>query len=299
MNKIIISLAVIAASFGLVANAQMQDGNSNIQVKGVTVSPVQERDDLLKATKGQESKYQDLLKQTQNTEAKQLRTQVKETVQGLKTELKNEIKTGQEKMVETRRQIRNEVATGQKAISEIARETVEKMKTEREAFKVRVEALKEEFQAKRKVEKEQLKNRLQILKDEKKKAIVQRVDENFNQLNSKFAEKWSKTLVNLDEWLAKIAENSNIEAEKGKDVTGVNTAIESAKAAIASAKTVIEEQAKKTYSITIITEANLKFDVSAARTGLNNDLKVVRDLVQEANKSVVSAFTEFNKIKNQ
>lgn len=236
MKKIVLSLAAVALSFGMAANAQMQ-GGQGLGENNVEKPLIQ--------------------KQAQNAG--------------------------------------NMAYPRLSTTSEAVKEAVKKMQEERSAFKVRVEASKKEAQENRIQAKEALKTKLQGIKDEKKKAAVQRLEDNMSKLNSNFIEKWTKNLTNFDDYLAKLVEKAN--TFTGKDLTAFNNAIESAKASIVSARTALEAQAKKVYAITVSTEENLKLDVSSVREMLNNDLKIVKDLVQAAHSETVNALTEFNKVK--
>jgi len=187
--------------------------------------------------------------------------------------------------------------------SEAVQAAIKNMQVEREAFKAKIEGAREEMLTKREQEREALKTKLQGIQDEKKKAAVQKLDENMNKLNSNFVERWTKNLSDFDIYLSKLVVSGNATSTvvatstTSKDLTSFNTAIESAKTAIVSARTAVEAQSKKSYNIAISTEANLKSDVSSVRDALNKDLKAVKDLVQAAHLAVVKALTEFNKVK--
>ncbi|MEK7478546.1 MAG: hypothetical protein AAB626_01310, partial [Patescibacteria group bacterium] len=121
MNKIIISLAVVAMSFSMAANAQTQ-GDQSLKINprtykvGEGVNSVE-----VSAVQAQEK-----TQTVSGTAAEALKTQVKEANNGLKTETKNTIKAEQEKAVE------------------VKKEAKEKVEAEREALKAEKEASKEE-----------------------------------------------------------------------------------------------------------------------------------------------------------
>jgi len=186
--------------------------------------------------------------------------------------------------------------------SEAMKEALGKVRVEREAFQVRMEAVRSEVKTKIDQEKADLKVRLQVIKDEAKKAAAQKLDENMNNLNANFTAKFTKSLTDFDTYLSRLVDKASATSTTtasvaAKDTTAFNAAVESAKAAIVSARTAVEAQANKVYSITVSTEANLKSDVSSVRNTLNTDLKSVRDLVQAAHSATVKVLNEFNKIK--
>jgi coenzyme F420-reducing hydrogenase delta subunit len=185
------------------------------------------------------------------------------------------------------------LATSSKAV----KETLEKVKIEREAFKTKMEAAKEEIKTKREQEKEALKVRLQDIKSAAKKVTIQKLDENMNKLNSNFVEKFTKNLTDFDTYLSRLVDKASATSTASKDMTAFNSTVESARTAIVAARTAVEAQSKKTYGVTFSTEVNLRSDVASIKGILNNDLKLVRDLVQAAHLATVKVLTEFNKIK--
>jgi hypothetical protein len=228
--------------------------------------------------------------------AELLRERAEEGDRAIGETIKNRIEVTKESAIRTITQIKNKVMYDRELTSEKARELINKAKEEREDFVSRSKVLKVELQDKRKIEQEELQNKIQLLKDEKKREVVVRIDNNLNNLSSRFTEKWSETLDKLDEWTIKIIDKIAVESANGKDVTNANATINEAKSAMLSARTAIESQLEKTYPVAITTEENLKSDVSAVRTRLNTDLKSIKDSIQEAHKSVVNALVEFNKI---
>lgn len=116
----------------------------------------------------------------------------------------------------------------------------------------------------------EFKAKLAKIRDEKKKAIVEKLDARFAEVNEKRTNQMSGHLYRMSGILDKVT---------GKDVTA-------ARAAIQVASTAVSAQAAKSYLITITTEANLKMDVGKVRSQLESDLRVVHQLVIEARKAV-------------
>jgi hypothetical protein len=165
------------------------------------------------------------------------------------------------------------------------------------AFRAQVQQARQELQTKREEARTQLKAQLQVIKDDQKKAVVERLDQNINDLNAKFAEQWTNVLVKLDAYLATTTTQASAEAASGKDISAVTTAINSAQTAISAAKSAVEAQSQKNYTITVVSEQTLKANVSDTRNTLNTDLKSVRDLMLAAQQAVINAMSELNKIK--
>lgn len=289
MNKIIIGLVALSVSFGSAVNAQQTKGGQGLGLKvtGVEVSsaPVQAQ-----------VKEKAQIHEPGTGLGTPVKTQVGEANKGVKTEIKNVIRVGQEKAAEVKNEIKNKLMLGKTVSSEAVKATVQKMQEEKEAFRVRVEASKEEVKTKREQEKEALKARLQAVKNEAKKAAVQRLDESMNKINSNFVERSANNLTKFDDYLAKLVANAGAVSDD-KDLTDFNSAVESAKMAMAAARTSIEVQAQRSYAIAVSTEENLRSDVSVAKEALNSDLKSVKNSIQEAHSALVKTLTEFNKIK--
>lgn len=109
------------------------------------------------------------------------------------------------------------------------------------------------------------------IKDEKKKAIVEKLDIRFNEVNAKRTAQMTKHLDRMSEILGKVT----------GDTASAGSAIEIAREAVTA-------QGEKTYVITISTEANLKMDVGKVRSQLEADLKAVNELVKSAREAVKS-----------
>ncbi len=118
---------------------------------------------------------------------------------------------------------------------------------------------------------EEFKTKLQTIRDEKKKALVERIDTKLSNINSKHTDRFTQVLSNLQILLDNISPNAD-------------TAI--AQAAIDSAKTAVENQAAKTYAITISSENTLRLDVGTITSQLREDLVVAHKLVIAAKQKV-------------
>ena len=157
----------------------------------------------------------------------------------------------------------------------------------REEFKTKLESVREEFKTKLETKREEFKTRLVKIKDERKKEITERLYNRFNEINQKMTTHWGNALDRLTDALGKISSRADKAAAEGIDVTAVRTGITSAEASIVKARTAVTTQAGKVYTINVTDEANLKSEVAAVREALNKDMKVVKEVVEAARKSVV------------
>ncbi len=138
--------------------------------------------------------------------------------------------------------------------------------------------------------------RLATIRDEKKKAIVERIDQNIVKINTNRTAIMLRHLTKIEEILGRIETRTNSLASSGKDVTAVRTAITKAREAIAAARTAVNAQAVKTYTIDITTETNLGSAVSAARTAFAKDLSAAHQTVVTARKAVRDVLKELAKV---
>lgn len=213
-------------------------------------------------------------------------TEKKEAMKEAVIEKKDAMRTA---VTERKDAMKDATAEKRKATEAAAMQRKEAMEKARIDFKQKVDAAKEEFQKKREASKTELKARLEKVKDEKKKAAVERLDNRFTEINAKMTNHWLNALTRLEELLNKVSSRADKATEKGTDVSVVRTAVEKAKTEIASARTALEAQLKKTYPIQVTDETKLKSAVSTTREALNKDLKAVKEAVQKAHKAVVEA----------
>lgn len=135
----------------------------------------------------------------------------------------------------------------------------------------------------------QLKAKLEAFKDKKKAEIAQRVNTNLNHINLNRVRAMTANLNTMDNLLTKVKTKTAEKSAGGTDVTSINTAIASADAAIAAARTALETQAGKDYSITVSTETTVHSDAKTKRDQLLADLKAVHEKVKLARKALIDA----------
>lgn len=138
-------------------------------------------------------------------------------------------------------------------------------------LKEQMKTLKDQKQEALKIKREELKAKLQTIRDQKKKALVERIDTKLSKANTKHTDRFAQVLSNLQTVLDKIGE------DVGKTI---------AQAAIDAAKLAVENQAAKTYTITISTETALRLDVGTVTSQLRQDLSSTHKLVVDAKQAV-------------
>lgn len=225
--------------------------------------------------------------------------EVKNKVLDRREEVRTEIKTRKDKI---RTEVREKKENARSEVSEKREELREKNLQGREDLKRQVEQRKEEIMArveekrgelKTRIEqkREELKQRLEKIRDEKKKEVVERIDKRMDELNKRLLDHYLNVLEKLGNVLVKISERANRAEERGVDIAAVRTVMDAANSAFATARSAVETQSGKTYTIQISTEEGLKTDVGRARQALHNDLAVVRLAVKAAHEAVRNAAT--------
>lgn len=143
---------------------------------------------------------------------------------------------------------------------ELRQQIKDAVATKRLEVKATVEAKREEFKAK-----------LQAIKDERKKALVARIDTKLMNANIKHTDRFTQVLGNLQTIVDKVSEDI--------DKTDAQAAIDAAKSAV-------ETQAAKTYTIIISTETALRSDVGTVTSQLRLDLMATHKAVVDAKQAL-------------
>lgn len=184
--------------------------------------------------------------------------------------------------------IRTEIKDSKNATKNEFREAIEASRNE---FRNTIEQKREELKARIETEKEQLRERLQEIKNEKKRKIVEHMNQKIADLNKKITDHLSDVLVKLENVLVNINSRADKTEAKGLNVGSVRSAVLDAKNRIENARTAIQLQVSKIYSITVNSEEMLRPDVGISRQALQDDLKQLRDIVKEARDAVHGAAT--------
>jgi len=156
------------------------------------------------------------------------------------------------------------------------------------SVQARIDARKSALQAK-----------LTKIKDEAKRKMVEKIDANIADLNTRMTDHFSKVLDQIDSVLTRVITRTDKAQSDGKNVTLVRTKITDAKNAIATARTKVQAQAAKTYTINVTTDTALRGAVQTVRKALHDDLKVAGDAVKAAHEAVRQAIVALASIAGE
>lgn len=198
---------------------------------------------------------------------------------------------------EVRQNVKEAVTEANQRIQTLRKETVEQFQKQREEAKNQIEQKREEVknavEAKRQTlkttietEREALKNRLKAVRDEKKKQAVERIYTTLNAINERMTDHFLNVLDQVEDVLDRVQSRSDKAKANGLDVSSVQTAIDEAHRAIEAGRTIVREQAAKSYSITVTDEATLRENAKSVKEQLRKDLEAVKDAVKAARDSV-------------
>lgn len=151
------------------------------------------------------------------------------------------------------------------------------------------EARKEQRQASIAARREEIKTRIAVIRDEKKRALVERIEKNLNQINQRRTDHFLKVLERLREILAKIESRTDRAQTNGKNVSNVRSAITTAETAIEAAEKAVNAQTDKVYEVTVSDESTARNDIGTTMKKLQEDLRATRDFVHKARTAVFDA----------
>lgn len=175
------------------------------------------------------------------------------------------------------------IAPGVNVQREIKRNTLRvNFTAQKEVRRVEAETRRDVFEAKIQAKRATLKERLKNVNNADKVKVVERIDENIENLNDRIIKKYEAFLARLESVLARIADKTDEVEVDGVDVTAVRIAITAASEAIASAYVAVDAQGVKVYELIVDTEDNLGEVVSAVRLQLRDDLKNIREIIRVA-----------------
>lgn len=183
---------------------------------------------------------------------------------------------------------------------EAAKQELSQKKAE---FQTAVQGIREKMQSEIKAKETELKTQVKKIKDIAKQQAVQKMYANLNDMNKRMTDQFVKSLNQLADVLDKIksrtakAQAAGTGGTGGIDIKTVQTAIANAENAIALARTAVQSQAGKAYSITVQSDTSAKLDVSKVRDNLKKDLKIAQDAVKSAREAVHTAATTLGKIQ--
>jgi hypothetical protein len=126
----------------------------------------------------------------------------------------------------------------------------------------------------------EFKAKLETIKDEKKKLLVGRIDSKIAEINKRTTDRYLKTLEQLQMFVDRVSAS---DAATLANRTAAQNAIN-------AAKTAVEAQAAKTYTIEITDEETLKTNVGTVVSQFRKDLTTVHELIVKARLSVVKLY---------
>lgn len=199
------------------------------------------------------------------------------------------------------------------SIALAAPQTASSTKPNGESIQERFEATREKSKQRMETLQEKASKRLEDIEDKPKQQLAQKLVTQFDNQNTVWTDQFMKTLEQYDVVLAKIQARADIAKGRGKDITSTTAAIQSAKTAIATARTAVTAQAGKTYTINTATipvmatstptgqeklMKGLRESFKSVHTSLFKDLFALRDgPMKNARKSVQTALQTLSKVK--
>jgi len=174
-----------------------------------------------------------------------------------------------------------------------AKERWEELKNAREAsWEAKRAEVKTTVQEKR----EAVKARLTAISDERKKKIIERIQEKLGNMNEQRTGHFQKVLERLSTILDKITSRTEKAKAEGKNVTGVESAIASARSFIATAEDAVAVQKNKIYQVTATSDSTAKNEVGSAVKQLQSDLQSVQKIVEDARSAVHNVYTQIKSV---
>lgn len=142
------------------------------------------------------------------------------------------------------------------------------------------------------------KEKLSQFKDTRKQAVIQSIDQKLVMINTKRTTQMNAIIAKLEAILVRIKAKAGVFKTQGINTAALDSAIAEAEASVAAAKTNVTNQAAKEYTITLTTETQAKNAVGQIVSGLQVDLRTVRQSIIAAKLAVVKAATELAKLKS-
>lgn len=148
---------------------------------------------------------------------------------------------------------------------------------------------RDELKAIIQTKKDEFKTRIQTIKDQKKKALVERIDAKISRINEKQSSKFSETLSILQRFLDKI-KSSTANTKVVADITAAQIALD-------AAKTTVEAQANKVYTMEITDDAALRLNAGKVVSQFRQDLSAAHKLITDAKQAIQKLNTDRKIIK--
>lgn len=141
---------------------------------------------------------------------------------------------------------------------------------------------------------------LSTIQNQEKKQVVESIQEEFNAINMRRTAKQFEYVVLMNTAIKELLVQLDTYAKaSGKNVSAASSKLSQANQALTTASAKVTEQAAKTYTISVSSEAALRNDVKKARTQLANDLNVSQAAVNEARKKLADAYQTIKSLTGQ
>lgn len=138
---------------------------------------------------------------------------------------------------------------------------------------------------------EEFQQRFQELKDQRKKNIIEKLDQKYKHINTRWTTHFLNVLERLSKILDKIEQRLEIVgAKKTIDRTAIDQKIASSRTIIAETKTAVETQAAKEYTPDLSDEEKLGEEAQLLNQQLKDDLSALREKVKTTRQSVIDVF---------
>lgn len=135
----------------------------------------------------------------------------------------------------------------------------------------------------------QIRAKIQAFKDKQKAEIASRINTSLNKINQNQTDQMLSNLDKMSQLLDKLTDRVNSNSPDIKDHAAANQAIADARGAIDTARTAVQAQTSKDYTIIVTTEAKIRLDAQSKRDELHKDINAVRGLVIAAKQAVANA----------
>lgn len=178
-----------------------------------------------------------------------------------------------------------------------AQEAREKIETLREQAQNRVQAIREN-----------VKQRISQIRDQRKRAAAEKINNQFDRINTVWTDHFTNVLDRLDAILQKVKSRTQKAEDNGQDVSVVNTTIQNAESKIVTARSAVTAQAQKTYLVDVSAVASndqnnlvsqFREEFKAMRDQLFNDLTLLRDgAMKDARSAVQNALQILSQVPN-
>lgn len=169
---------------------------------------------------------------------------------------------------------------------------IEEKKKTLEAQKKKIEVEREQHKKEEELKREEYKTRLAEIKNEKKKAAVEKIDTKLSEININAVRHMEEALSKLSSAAATI-ELRIQDLSKTSDTTTAQALLTTARTALLDTQTMLIAQKAKTYTLQLPEEeGQLKTTIGATVSGMQQDLKLVRDSLAKAKEAVVAVYKE-------